>query len=110
MAEHTVITMSGAGPEKGLGRDPPRDYLLLSLFNILLLGNPCCLSFVALVYSVKSRDRKLVGDMDGALTYAKTSRQMNICAVVLNVLLLIIFLILFFVYMVPILRNLYQPH
>ncbi|XP_016282552.1 uncharacterized protein LOC103104756 isoform X1 [Monodelphis domestica] len=58
----------------------------------------------------ESRDRKLVGDMDGALTYAKTSRQMNICAVVLNVLLLIIFLILFFVYMVPILRNLYQPH
>ncbi|XP_044536688.1 interferon-induced transmembrane protein 3-like [Gracilinanus agilis] len=110
MAEHTVITMHGAGPEKGLSRDPPRDYLLLSLFNILLLGNPCCLSFAALVYSVKSRDRKLVGDMDGALTYAKTSKQMNVCAIVLNVLLLIIFLILFFLYVIPVLKNLYQPH
>ncbi|XP_072495687.1 interferon-induced transmembrane protein 3-like [Notamacropus eugenii] len=101
MSDHTVIAMQSEGPEKGLRANPPRDYLLFSLFNILVLGNPCCLSFMALVYSVKSRDRKLTGDMNGALNYANTSKQLNIGAIILNVFLLIVFIILFFLYVVP---------
>ncbi|XP_036620521.1 interferon-induced transmembrane protein 3-like [Trichosurus vulpecula] len=101
MPDHTVIAMQDGGPEKRLTSAPPRDYLLFSLFNILVLGNPCCLSFVALVYSVKSRDRKLVGDMNQALSYGNTSKQLNIGSIILNVLLLIISIVLFFLYMVP---------
>ncbi|XP_074083697.1 interferon-induced transmembrane protein 3-like [Macrotis lagotis] len=95
MPEHTVITMRAGGS------DPPRDYLLASLFNLLVLGNPCCLSFAALVYSVKSRDRKLVGDMDGALTYANTSKQLNIGAFILNLVVLFIIIIICSVYLIP---------
>ncbi|XP_051819890.1 dispanin subfamily A member 2b-like [Antechinus flavipes] len=105
MPDHTVIPMQGGEPAKGLTSNPPRDYLLLSLFNMLVLGNPCCLSFAALVYSVKSRDRKLLGDMNGASSYGNTSKQLNIGAIALNVLAIIIFIILFFVYLVPLMRN-----
>ncbi|XP_043827587.1 interferon-induced transmembrane protein 3-like [Dromiciops gliroides] len=108
MPDHTVIAMQVGGPEKGLTPDPPRDYLLLSLFNMLLLGNPCCLSFVALVYSVKSRDRKLVGDMNGASSYGNTSKQMNICAMILNVVILIISIVLIYIYLYPLILRLYH--
>uniref|UniRef100_A0A4X2K298 Uncharacterized protein n=1 Tax=Vombatus ursinus TaxID=29139 RepID=A0A4X2K298_VOMUR len=108
MPEHTAITVQGGGPEKGNTSNPPRDYLLFSLFNILVLGNPCCLSFMALVYLVKSRDRKLAGDMNGALSYGNTSKQLNISAAILNVLLLIFFTILFFIYVVPLIRMLFN--
>ncbi|XP_074129196.1 dispanin subfamily A member 2b-like [Sminthopsis crassicaudata] len=104
MPDHTVIPMQDGEPTKRLTSTPPRDYLLLSLFNMLVLGNPCCLSFVALVYSVKSRDRKLLGDMDGAASYGNTSKQLNIGAVALNVLVLIISFVLIFVYVIPALR------
>ncbi|XP_044538210.1 interferon-induced transmembrane protein 3-like [Gracilinanus agilis] len=101
MADHTVVPMQPAVSETRLGRDPPKDYLLFSLFNTVVLGNPCCLGFVALIYSVKSRDRKLVGDVNGALTYAETSRKLNIGALVLNVLLLVVVLVLVFLILLP---------
>ena len=43
----------------------------------------------------QSRDRKMVGDLIGAQTYAST-KCLNICALVLGILLTIIFIILFF--------------
>ncbi|XP_074086756.1 interferon-induced transmembrane protein 3-like [Macrotis lagotis] len=104
MAEHTVIAMQPGGLVKSLPSKPPRDYLLASLFNLLVLGNPCCLSFVALVYSVKSRDQKLVGDMNSALAYANTSKKLNIAAIILNVLVIIIAIIICFVYLIPSLK------
>ncbi|XP_068964067.1 dispanin subfamily A member 2b-like [Petaurus breviceps papuanus] len=113
MPDHTVIAMQGGGPEKGHASNPPRDYLLFSLFNMLLLGNPCCLSFVALIYSVKARDRKLVGDMNGALNYANTSKRLNIGSVTLNVVLCIVSIVLFFLYVIPWIQAMskqYKPH
>ncbi|XP_035578908.1 interferon-induced transmembrane protein 1-like [Zalophus californianus] len=63
-----------------------RDHIVWSLFNTIFM-NWCCLGFVAFAYSVKSRDRKVVGDLTGAQTYASTAKCLNIWALVLGLLL-----------------------
>uniref|UniRef100_A0A452RWN5 Interferon induced transmembrane protein 3 n=1 Tax=Ursus americanus TaxID=9643 RepID=A0A452RWN5_URSAM len=67
---------------------PVRDHIVWSLFNTIFM-NWCCLGFVAFAYSVKSRDRKMVGDMTGARTYASTAKCLNVWALVLGLLLTI---------------------
>ncbi|XP_045145303.1 interferon-induced transmembrane protein 1-like [Echinops telfairi] len=64
------------------------DHIIWSLFNTLFL-NWCCLGFMAYAYSVKSRDRKMVGDMIGAQSYGSTARCLNICALVVGLFLTI---------------------
>ncbi|KAK1335386.1 hypothetical protein QTO34_003172 [Cnephaeus nilssonii] len=64
------------------------DHIVWSLFNTLFF-NTCCLGFVAFAYSVKSRDRKMVGDVIGAQSYASTAKCLNIWAVVLGILMTI---------------------
>ncbi|XP_053779584.1 interferon-induced transmembrane protein 3 [Desmodus rotundus] len=61
------------------------DHVVWSLFNTLFF-NVCCLGFVAFAYSVKSRDRKMVGDVIGAQSYASTAKCLNIWALVLGLL------------------------
>ncbi|XP_045677112.1 interferon-induced transmembrane protein 1-like [Phyllostomus hastatus] len=61
------------------------DHIVWSLFNTIYF-NYCCLGFVAFAYSVKSRDRKLVGDVIGAQEYASTAKCLNIVALVLGLL------------------------
>ncbi|XP_054432769.1 interferon-induced transmembrane protein 3-like [Pteronotus mesoamericanus] len=61
------------------------DHIVWSLFNTLFF-NTCCLGFVAFAYSVKSRDRKMVGDVVGAQSYASTAKCLNIWALVLGLL------------------------
>ncbi|XP_064429645.1 interferon-induced transmembrane protein 3-like [Mirounga angustirostris] len=56
--------------------------------------NWCCLGFMAFAYSVKSRDRKMVGDMFGAQTYASTAKCLNIWALVLAIIINIIIIII----------------
>uniref|UniRef100_A0A671E6M9 Interferon induced transmembrane protein 3 n=2 Tax=Rhinolophus ferrumequinum TaxID=59479 RepID=A0A671E6M9_RHIFE len=63
------------------------DHIVWSLFNTLFF-NPCCLGFVAFAYSVKARDRKMVGDVTGAQSYASTAKCLNIWAVVLGLLVI----------------------
>ncbi|KAM8812494.1 interferon-induced transmembrane protein 3-like [Rhynchonycteris naso] len=70
------------------------DHIVWSLFNTLFL-NPCCLGFVAFAYSVKSRDRKMVGDVIGAQSYASTAKCLNISALVLGIIMIIILIIMF---------------
>ncbi|XP_011917274.1 PREDICTED: interferon-induced transmembrane protein 3-like [Cercocebus atys] len=53
------------------------DHVVWSLFNTLFM-NPCCLGFIAFAYSMKSRDRKTVGDLTGAQAYASTAKCLNI--------------------------------
>lgn len=60
------------------------DHVVWSLFNTLFF-NPCCLGFVAFAYSVKSRDRKMVGDVIGAQSYASTAKCLNIWALILGI-------------------------
>ncbi|KAM8812751.1 interferon-induced transmembrane protein 3-like [Rhynchonycteris naso] len=71
------------------------DHIVWSLFNTLFF-NPCCLGFVAFAYSVKSRDRKMVGDMIGAQSYASTAKLLNTVALVLGIIAAIV-LIVFYV-------------
>ncbi|XP_032894483.1 dispanin subfamily A member 2b-like isoform X2 [Amblyraja radiata] len=73
--------------------NPGRDYLPWSLFSLSYM-NCCCLGLVAAIYSVKSRDRKVVGDVEGALHYGSTARSLNIAATVLSILVFIIFIAL----------------
>uniref|UniRef100_A0A8V5FWB6 Uncharacterized protein n=1 Tax=Melopsittacus undulatus TaxID=13146 RepID=A0A8V5FWB6_MELUD len=74
-------------------RPPPRDHLVWSICT-MLYANVCCLGLLALVYSVKSRDRKVLGDYSAAQSYGSTARQLNITALVLSMALgaLIIFI------------------
>ncbi|XP_036151540.1 interferon-induced transmembrane protein 3-like [Myotis myotis] len=64
------------------------DHIVWSLFNTLFF-NTCCLGFVAFAFSVKSRDRKMVGDVIGAQSYASTAKCLNIWAVVLGLLVIV---------------------
>ncbi|EGW14476.1 interferon-induced transmembrane protein 3 isoform X1 [Cricetulus griseus] len=68
------------------------DHVVWSLFNTLFL-NFCCLGFIAYAYSVKSRDRKMVGDVTGAQAYASTAKCLNISALVLSILMVVITII-----------------
>ncbi|XP_036283497.1 interferon-induced transmembrane protein 3-like [Pipistrellus kuhlii] len=73
-----------------------RDHVVWSLFSTLFL-NPFCLGFVAFAYSVKSRDRKMVGDMVGAQRFASTAKCLNICTLILAFLALVSFLVFYIV-------------
>ncbi|XP_078077414.1 dispanin subfamily A member 2b-like [Mustelus asterias] len=86
--QSTVITVAQNVP-------PMRDHFLWSIFNFGYL-NFCCIGFMALVYSVKSRDRKHVGDLEGARSYASTARTLNIVTTVLSILLIVIFIVMAF--------------
>ena len=69
------------------------NHIIWSLFNTILI-NLCCLSFVALAYSMKSRDWKMVGDMIGAQAYASTTKCLNMWALVLGLFLIIMLIII----------------
>ncbi|XP_018418155.1 PREDICTED: uncharacterized protein LOC108791989 [Nanorana parkeri] len=85
----TVVTITPEGPRV-------RDHIIWSLFNAMYL-NFCCLGVFALVFSVKSRDRKLLGDKNGATSYGSTARSLNIAATVLSILLVFVIAIVFIV-------------
>ncbi|NXS61486.1 IFM1 protein, partial [Brachypteracias leptosomus] len=72
---------------------PPRDHLAWSLCTTLY-GNFCCLGFMALIFSVKARDRKVLGDYSGALSYGSTSKYLNITALLLNIFFIILIIAL----------------
>ncbi|XP_059788464.1 interferon-induced transmembrane protein 3-like [Balaenoptera ricei] len=75
------------------------DHIVWSLFNTIFM-NWCCLGFVAFACSVKSRDRKMVGDVVGAQSYASTAKCLNIWALVLGIFLTIgLIVLLVFVYL-----------
>ncbi|XP_067293371.1 interferon-induced transmembrane protein 5 [Pseudorasbora parva] len=69
----TVVNMSQAG------KKPPSDYLVWSLCNTLYV-NFCCLGFMALIYSIKARDQKTLGDMRAAQECSDKAKWYNILA------------------------------
>nr|XP_019570364.1 PREDICTED: interferon-induced transmembrane protein 3-like isoform X2 [Rhinolophus sinicus] len=93
--EHEVAVLGapqGSGPVMSTvvnvsGETVVPDHVVWSLFNTLFF-NTCCLGFVAFAYSVKSRDRKMVGDVIGAQSYASTAKCLNIWALVLGLLVI----------------------
>uniref|UniRef100_A0A8C6U8S8 Uncharacterized protein n=1 Tax=Neogobius melanostomus TaxID=47308 RepID=A0A8C6U8S8_9GOBI len=58
----------------------PKDYIIWSLLS-LIYSNPC-LGLAAVIHSVKARDSKMVGDIEGARSYGSTARRLNIIATV----------------------------
>ncbi|KAM6408177.1 interferon-induced transmembrane protein 5-like [Rhynochetos jubatus] len=59
----------------------PGDYMLWSMFNILVghaLTYLGCCCFPALVFSIKARDRKVLGDLEGARRHAARAKVLNI--------------------------------
>ncbi|KAM9149571.1 dispanin subfamily A member 2b-like [Pangshura tecta] len=87
-------TYSYAGPAQGFPvQQPPRDFVLWSLFNTVFC-NICCLGFMALVFSFKARDRKILGDASGAGSYGKTAKCLNIVVLILSLLTVVLMIIL----------------
>ncbi|KAL6474651.1 hypothetical protein MHYP_G00182120 [Metynnis hypsauchen] len=70
----------------------PKDYIVWSMAS-LYFGNPFCLGLVAFYFSVKSRDRKMLGDLSGAMSYGSTAHCFNIWALALIILFTIITII-----------------
>ncbi|XP_038827838.1 dispanin subfamily A member 2b-like [Salvelinus namaycush] len=60
----------------------PRDHIIWSICS-LVYGNPCCLGMLAVYFSIKSRDRKMVGDLEGARQHGKTARCYNVVTLTL---------------------------
>ncbi|KAK2105884.1 Interferon-induced transmembrane protein 3 [Saguinus oedipus] len=69
------------------------DRVVWSLFNTLFM-NSCCLGFIAFAYSVKSRDRKMVGDLTGARAYASSAKCLNVWALVSGIVMTILLIII----------------
>ncbi|XP_043981387.1 dispanin subfamily A member 2b-like [Gambusia affinis] len=61
----------------------PSDGIIWSLV-CFVYGNPFCLGLAALIFSIKARDRKVVGDLEGARRHGSTARTLNIVATVLT--------------------------
>nr|XP_013803716.1 PREDICTED: interferon-induced transmembrane protein 10-like isoform X2 [Apteryx mantelli mantelli] len=59
-------------------RPEPRDFVLWSFFNTFFCCNPLCLAFIALVFSIKARDRKVLGDLEAARRYGARAKALNI--------------------------------
>uniref|UniRef100_A0A4W6CQ55 Uncharacterized protein n=1 Tax=Lates calcarifer TaxID=8187 RepID=A0A4W6CQ55_LATCA len=74
--------------------EPPKDHIIWSLFSFVHL-NPCCLGLAALIHSIKARDRKAVGDLDGARHYGSTARILNIVSSILAAVGVLLFIITF---------------
>ncbi|NWR95064.1 IFM1 protein, partial [Furnarius figulus] len=86
LSRSTAVLIEGEQP-------PPRDHLVWSLCTTLY-GNVFCLGLLATVFSIKSRDRKVLHDHSGALSYGSTAKCLNITALVINILLIIAILII----------------
>uniref|UniRef100_A0A3B3QFE1 Uncharacterized protein n=1 Tax=Paramormyrops kingsleyae TaxID=1676925 RepID=A0A3B3QFE1_9TELE len=66
---------------------PPRDHILWSLFSFIYC-NAFCLGFIALYYSVKARDRKVLGDLEANGEYGSKARCFNIAALCISLIIL----------------------
>uniref|UniRef100_A0A3P9LIB5 Uncharacterized protein n=1 Tax=Oryzias latipes TaxID=8090 RepID=A0A3P9LIB5_ORYLA len=74
--------------------EPPRDHIIWSLCSFFYF-NPLCLGLAALIFSIKSRDRKVVGDLEGARHYGATARCLNIAATIIASITVIIVIIVY---------------
>ncbi|XP_062974808.1 interferon-induced transmembrane protein 3-like [Elgaria multicarinata webbii] len=101
--EHDMLVMDGTGApprptvihmeQQQFYAKPPSDHFLWSVFTTLYF-NFCCLGFMALAFSIKARDRKVLGDHNGAGSYGSTAKCLNIMALILSLLVVIVFIVL----------------
>ncbi|KAM8750596.1 interferon-induced transmembrane protein 1-like [Acanthopagrus schlegelii] len=77
-----------------ISSEPPKDHIIWSLC-CFVYANPLCLGLAALIFSIKARDRKVAGDLEGARHYASTARCLNIWATVLfSIAILIVMIVI----------------
>uniref|UniRef100_A0A8C3RYK8 Uncharacterized protein n=1 Tax=Chelydra serpentina TaxID=8475 RepID=A0A8C3RYK8_CHESE len=87
------------GPQQGFPAEQPRDFVLWSLFNVLLcqkLACLGCLGFPALIFSIKARDRKVLGDLEGARSYGTTAKVLNIIGSLLVIVAIAVVFLFFY--------------
>ncbi|KAL0967873.1 hypothetical protein UPYG_G00258760 [Umbra pygmaea] len=70
----------------------PKDYIIWSLCSFMY-GNPFCFGLLAVYHSIKSRDMKVLGDLEAARTYGNTARIYNIVTLTLIIFFLVILVI-----------------
>ncbi|XP_035395416.1 dispanin subfamily A member 2b-like isoform X2 [Cygnus atratus] len=87
----------GATTPTPVSTPPPKDFVLWSFFNAIYC-NPFCLGFLALVFSIKARDRTVAKDPMAASSYGRTARSLNIAACCLGIVGTIILLVLVILY------------
>ncbi|NWQ95021.1 IFM3 protein, partial [Burhinus bistriatus] len=75
----------------------PRDFVLWSFFNTMFC-NPFCLGFIALIFSIKSRDRKIAQDPAAAGSYGRMAKHLNIAAFFLGIVGTIICIVVLVTY------------
>ncbi|XP_074004734.1 interferon-induced transmembrane protein 1-like [Numenius arquata] len=75
----------------------PQDFVLWSFFNAIYC-NPFCLGFIALVFSIKSRDMKMAHDPAAAGSYGRTAKYLNIAALCLGIVVTIISIVVLVTY------------
>ncbi|XP_018621215.1 dispanin subfamily A member 2b-like [Scleropages formosus] len=80
------IPPGGPGEIQTVAPTPVRDYIVWSLCSFVYL-NPCCLGLAALIYSIKARDRKFIGDLEGAQMYQSKAHCFNCCALCMSLIL-----------------------
>uniref|UniRef100_A0A8C6WGV0 Uncharacterized protein n=1 Tax=Neogobius melanostomus TaxID=47308 RepID=A0A8C6WGV0_9GOBI len=83
VVQHTTVNIH---------REMPQDHFIWSLC-CFLYSNPFCLGLAALITSVKARDRKVMGDIEGARAYGTTARTLNIISTVIFCLSVLITII-----------------
>ncbi|XP_060758764.1 interferon-induced transmembrane protein 3-like [Neoarius graeffei] len=79
----------GAGTVVVSMPEHPPDYAVWSICSFIY-GNPCCLGLIALIFSMKSRDQKMVGDMTGAKAYSSTAHLLNGIVLALIIIICIV--------------------
>uniref|UniRef100_A0A3Q3FLL8 Uncharacterized protein n=1 Tax=Kryptolebias marmoratus TaxID=37003 RepID=A0A3Q3FLL8_KRYMA len=103
-----AVALQGRGPDGFSGRpgvptgvqyttvnipaEPPKDHITWSISNFLY-GNIFGLGLAAFIFSIKARDRKIVGDHQGARKHGSTARCLNIWATILNTIFWILIIV-----------------
>ncbi|KAJ0069943.1 hypothetical protein NL108_017524 [Boleophthalmus pectinirostris] len=95
---HTSVQYTAVNVNQAMSRDMPRDHFVWSLWSFICC-NPLCLGLAALIYSVKARDRKVVGDIEAARSHGSTARDLNIAATVITSLIVVIVILIYAVLM-----------
>ncbi|XP_033012384.1 dispanin subfamily A member 2b-like [Lacerta agilis] len=67
---------------------PPQDFVIWSVFSLAVM-NHFCLGFAALIFSIKSRDCKVMGDPEGAALHGRKAKYLNIVALIVGIIFFI---------------------
>ncbi|XP_030282398.1 dispanin subfamily A member 2b-like [Sparus aurata] len=80
-----------------ISSEPPKDHIIWSLY-CFVYSNPFCLGLAALIFSIKARDRRMAGDLDGARHYASKARCLNISATVIGPIIISLICIAMYIF------------